>query len=337
MNKKNILMISPRFFGYEIDIKEELERLNAKVYYFDDRPTNTFFMKVCIRLNLKALIKKEINDYYNNIIEKLQNETLDYLFLVNPETVPSYFIDIVKENNPSIKIYTYFWDSINNRKKALTYLNISDKFFTFDSNDKTVDTRITFLPLFYSDKYKQIADSKTNISYDICFIGTVHSNRYNIVKSIEKIASDNNLLIYSYFYSPSKILFLFQKLFFRSFRHIKLNDISFKSLSKNQVIELISSSKVIIDIEHISQNGLTMRTIEMLGANKKILTTNKNIVNYDFYNSNNCFVFDRNNIKIDQSFFKNDFNEIDEKVYDKYSLSSWIEFIFTEKKDKDNI
>ena len=53
LKDKKILLFIPNFFGYELDIKNELESLGAKVFYFDARPKNDFITKVFIRLNLK--------------------------------------------------------------------------------------------------------------------------------------------------------------------------------------------------------------------------------------------------------------------------------------------
>lgn len=46
-----------------------------------------------------------------------------------------------------------------------------------------------------------------------------------------------------------------------------------------------------------------MRTFESL-VPEKLITTNKEIKKYPFYNSNNIFVIDRNNIQLDENFFK---------------------------------
>ncbi len=99
-------------------------------------------------------------------------------------------------------------------------------------------------------------------------------------------------------------------------------------MSKKQTVELVSKSKVIIDIEHLKQKGLTMRTLEMLGSNKKIITTNKEVLNYDFFDENNICVIDRNNPIINKSFFESDFRIIDEEIYNKYSINKWVETIF---------
>ncbi|CAM4017558.1 hypothetical protein [Arcobacter cloacae] len=331
---KTVLLLAPKFFGYEIEIKKELENLGAKVIYFDERPKNDFFTKVFIRLNLKSFIFKKIEEYYKNILESIKKENIDYLFLVNVETVPLKFIEKTILINPKLKVLTYFWDSVKNRKKSLEYLSYSNKFFSFDLKDAEANMRIEFLPLFYIDDYKNINNIENELIYDISFIGTVHSDRYKIIKQIEKQINNNNgLKTYFYFYSPSKILFFFQKLFKKDFKYIEWSDVSFKSLSKLDVIDVIEKSKCIIDIQHPLQTGLTMRTIEMLGAKKKILTTNSEIKKYDFYNSNNIFLLDRNNVKIDIEFFEKKYKDLNDDIYKKYSINQWLKTIFRDENE----
>ena len=334
LSGKTVLLLAPKFFGYELEIKKELENLGAKVIYFDERPKNDFFTKVFIRLNLKSFISKKIDDYYKNIIQEIKDESIDYLFLVDVETVPLKFIEKTILMNPKLKVLTYFWDSVKNRKKSLEYLAYSNKFFSFDLKDAEADIRIEFLPLFYIDDYKNIANIENELVYDISFIGTVHSDRYKIIKKIEEQVKELNLKTYFYFYSPSKILFFFQKLFKKDFKYIKWKDVSFKSLSKSDVIDIIKQSKTIIDIQHPFQTGLTMRTIEMFGAKKKLFTTNKDIENYDFYNRSNIFIINRNEPKLDFDFFKKDYEEIDKTIYEKYSLNSWLKIIFKDNKEE---
>ena len=212
LSGKTVLLLAPKFFGYELEIKKELENLGARVIYFDERPKNDFFTKVFIRVNLKSFISKRIDDYYKNIIQEIKDESIDFLFLIAPETVSIETIKQIKSIHKNIKIISYFWDSIKNKKTALNYLDISDKYFSFDSNDIKIDKKIQFLPLFYIKDYENISKIREDILYDICFIGTVHSDRYKIIKKIEEQAKELDLKTYFYFYSPSKILFFFQKI-----------------------------------------------------------------------------------------------------------------------------
>ena len=93
----------------------------------------------------------------------------------------------------------------------------------------------------------------------------------------------------------------------------------FKSL-----YEIYSKSRCVVDVEDPGQHGLTMRSIEVVGLKRKLITTNKDIVNYDFYNTNNIFVLDRNNPVVDETFIDMPYKELDPEIYDKYSLKRWI-------------
>jgi len=323
LDEKSILLLAPKFFGYELEIKKELESFGAIVYLYDERPKNDFFTKVFLRLNLKSLIQNKIDVYYENIINSTKDKKIDYLFLVNAETIDRVKILRLKELHPDIKVYTYMWDSIKNKKKFSQYIEVSDKFFTFDPSDVKINNKIDFLPLFYIEDYKNL-DNTTTDEYDISFIGTIHSNRYQIVKLIQT----EGLKVFYFFYSPSKILFTLQRFLNKDFRSVNPNDISFESLNKRQILEKISTSKAVIDIEHPDQKGLTMRTMEMIGAKKKLITTNSNIKEYDFYNTVNICIIDRENPKIPKSFFESKYEELPQNIYYKYSLSNWIKQIF---------
>lgn len=323
LSGKKILMLSPNFFGYENEIKKDIENKGATVLWYDERPKNDFFTKVFIRLNLKVLIKKKIYEYYNNIIEQTKNTKLDYLFLVAPETINEELITKIKSLHPNLEIYIYMWDSVKNKKNGFALLSIADKFFTFDPSDIKINQKIQFLPLFYIDDYKNLSINTTNKKYDISFVGTVHSDRYPIVKRLEE-----DFKVFHYFYSPSKLLFKLQRLLKSSFKNIDPSDIHFESFNKDDLLKLINESKAVIDIEHPDQKGLTMRTIEMLGARKKFITTNSNIREYDFFNEANILVIDRKNPVIAKSFLELPYVDLDNSIYEKYSLSNWTKHIF---------
>ena len=48
-------------------------------------------------------------------------------------------------------------------------------------------------------------------------------------------------------------------------------------------------SRSIIEIEDIDQNGLTLRSLESIFFGKKLITDNRDIVNYDFYKKENIY------------------------------------------------
>ena len=44
---------------------------------------------------------------------------------------------------------------------------------------------------------------------------------------------------------------------------------------------------------------------------------------YDFYNESNILIFD-DNVDVNSAFFTNDYQDIPEEIYEKYSLRSWL-------------
>ncbi|MGL5570611.1 hypothetical protein [Cetobacterium sp.] len=328
INKK-ILFFAPRFFNYEIEIKKKLEQLGAQVDFYDERMNPSNLDKVIIRLKKKLLAKKIVN-YYYNIINESKNKEYDYVFFLSPETITKELLQELKRNQKNAKYIIYMYDSIKNKKNAREILDEFDSHFSFDKNDCEIDSRFKFRPLFYLDEYSKFTEKTCDKKYDISFIGTVHSDRYGVIKSIKEQAILNGLNVNFFMYFPSKVMYLIKKMFDKSYKNTEIKDFSFASISKEKVLDIISNSKIILDIQHPKQVGLTMRTIEMLGMKKKLITTNKNIKEYDFYNSDNIKIIDRNNPILDLDFIRNDYVEINADIYKKYSIGSWLEEIFSE-------
>lgn len=326
INKK-ILFFAPKFFNYEVEIKKKLEQLGAQVDFYDERMNPSNLDKVIIRLK-KDLLKIRINKYYSEIIEKSKKNNYDYILFISPETITKELLEKFRESQKNCKFILYMWDSIKNKKNVQEIIECFDSHFSFDKSDCLVDSRFRFRPLFYLDEYSKLTQNKKDLKNDILFIGTVHSDRYSIIKYIKNSALENNLRGTFFMYFPSKVVYFIKKLFDKSYKNTDINDFKFIPISKNEVLNMISSSKVIVDIQHPKQVGLTMRTIEMLGMKKKLITTNKDILNYDFYNSNNIKVIDRDNPILDSEFIKSDYLEIDKKIYEKYSIGKWLEEIF---------
>lgn len=322
---KRILLISIKFFNYENLIKEQLEIMGAKVDLYDERPSNSFFSKAIIRVK-KEVYARKINNYFQNVIKQIRNNSYDYFLLIKGEATPKFFLDFLRKNNPSMKFIFYTYDSFKNNSNGLQILDYFDRKFTFDSND-AINYKIEFRPLFFANDYRSIKEGKSFFNYDVAFIGTAHSDRYTISEKAKCWCESNGLRMFTFYFSPSKLLFKFKKLTDSNFRGFDVNKISFKSLSHKEVIYIYRTSKVILDINHPGQNGLTMRTFETLGAGRKLITTNPNIKDYPFYDPQNVYVIERGYITFDDLFFKSNFKPISEELLNAMSLEGWIKEI----------
>lgn len=205
-------------------------------------------------------------------------------------------------------------------------LHLYDRKFTFDPEDaKNFD--INFRPLYYIDEYASIDQNKSR-KYDLLFLGTAHSDRYVISSKIKEYLEENGKTSFCYYFMHSKWVYHFKKRFDKTFQHFELSKLSFKSLSLKEMTDLYEVSNVVLDINHPNQKGLTMRTFEAIGAKRKLITTNKEIQKFGFYNPNNIFVINRQDIEIDLHFFDKPYEDIDENIYQKLSISGWIYNLF---------
>ena len=329
LNNKEILYIGPEFFGYEVEIQKTLKELGATVDFYDDRPKNDFITKVLIRINLKRFIKNQINKYYEDIYTNIKQKEYDFIFVVAPETLDYEKLTKIKNIQTNSFCILYMWDSFKN-KNSFNIISLFDKVITFDNNDAG-KYDLEFLALFYIKEYENIREQK-EYKYDICFIATAHSDRYKIAKSLEKDLKDLNKLMFLFIYLPSKIMYWVRKLFIGNYKYGNINDFSFISLSQKEIINKVVESKVVLDINHPLQYGLTSRSVEAFGANRKLITTNKNIKDYDFYNENNIFIIDREYPKVPVEFFDNSYEKPSNEMYEYYSLKSWLVNIFKDCK-----
>jgi hypothetical protein len=321
LKNRRVLIICQKFFGYEKRIEKRLQELSLRAVWLDIRPKNSFFLKAILRY-AAFLYKYSINRYY----EKSIKDTFDILFIIDPDCLYSNNIEFLKKKIKTEKTLLYMWDSFENRKRAKRIINLFDKIFTFDHKDAK-KYNLIFRPLFFSFDDKKIA-VESNKKIDISFIGTGHSDRLRIIKAIENQCKKNGISYFFYIYLQSPIVFYFYKLFKTAYRGVKKSEINYVPLDYNNFIKVMEESTVIVDLEHPGQRGLTIRTLESLGKSKKMITTNQNIKEYDFYNHANICIIDRNNPIIDPNFFNNEYKKLPEPIYYKYSLDSWLEDIF---------
>lgn len=323
---KRILFFSAHLFGYQNDIRLAMESVGAIVDYYDERPANNFLVKGVIRIN-RNLLAGYINHYYNKIIKETLQKEYDYVFFIKGESISASNVRRLKQFHPEANFIIYHWDSIANNSNAQNLLPYFDRVFSFDKID-CERLGLHFLPLFYTPDYANIPYYDKEIKYDMLFVGTTHSDRYKLVKRIEEQIIKMGGLCLIWFYFPSKILYYKMKIQNSYLRQIPVHTFHFKPMSKELLLQLYAGSRIIIDVQHPKQTGLTMRCIETLGAKRKLITTNYYITEYDFYNPDNILVVDRNLPYVPEKFLNEPYRDTPKEIYESYSIKNWLSSIF---------
>lgn len=321
-----LLLIMPRFFNYPELIIEELNGMGYDVDFFDDRPSTNAWVKAAIRIN-KSLIGAYIQKYFEEMMKTVRGKVYDVVFLISGQSLSfsEEMIKEIKDCQPKAKFILYQWDSQTNFPYIKKIQKFFDKCYSFDRRDIQETPDLKFLPLFYSRIYEKIGSrNKRDIKYDFCFVGTAHPKKYKFIKMMSEqlIRAYPNQFIYYYF--PSRLVFFYRKIMNSELRHAKYSEFHFDSLSGKRMVDIYSESKCVLDSAQAGQLGLTIRVLEALGAQKKLITTNEDVVNYDFYREENIYVYNGKSFDFNSPFFKKPYKKIDKSIYEKYSLRNWL-------------
>lgn len=321
IKQKEILFFAPSFFGYEQKIKKKMEEMGARVEFYDERSVSTAFNRALLKVCPNIFLSKSIK-YYHCILKRCKRE-YDYILFIKADMVPIVVLKEIRERYKNAKLFLYLYDSIKNIPGILDKLKYFDFAYSFDKNDCMKYSMLEFRPLFFADEFRNSIE-KDFYKYDISFYGTIHSDRYKIIEKIIKICKDCSYEFYWFGYLQSKFIYYLYKLIKKEYKNTKVSTFHYEKMNSKDITRIVEDSKIILDIQHPLQSGLTMRTIEMIGMKKKIITTNKEILDYDFYCPENIYIIDRNNIVIDNAFLTMPYRTIDENIYEKYSLDRWV-------------
>ena len=97
-----------------------------------------------------------------------------------------------------------------------------------------------------------------------------------------------------------------------------------KLIPYRQIIEAVKDSQILIDLYADPTAGLSLRAMEALFYNKKLLTNRAIMKKEDFYDSRNIYILGEEKRTI-KEFLTEPYTPPDPAVKDRYLLSSWLE------------
>jgi hypothetical protein len=173
-----------------------------------------------------------------------------------------------------------------------------------------------------------VVDKDSNVNYDFSYIGTIKLGKYEYIKKIINQLETKYPNSYVYFYIQSPLVLMYYKLRFKEFKRAKFSEFKYKKLNYDETLRIYANSRFVVDCQMKNQKGLTMRTFEVLALKSKLVTSNDDIVKYDFFNENNIYVT-QGTFDFNDKFFVNNFIENDDFMKN-YSLKSFINCLLSE-------
>jgi len=329
MQNKKVLMFGPSYFGYTECIVSQLQAMGAQVDLYNDRPNNGALCKTLVRYQVKLYYPKVVA-HYTKAAEENKDKDYDYIFVIKSECVDANIMKMLREHFPRAKCILYMWDGLRNIPKGTERLCLYDRVLTFDHEDAE-KYGLILRPLFFRKEYAKTSAEPEHYDYDVSFIGTAHSIRPKMVKAVEDICKKEGRTCFKYLFLTHPLVYWYNKLFNKDYRKVRKSDIHFTSISADQVRAVYDTTRCILDVEHVSQRGLTIRTIEMIGMGKKLITTNTGIQKYDFYNPKNILILDRENPQIPAEFWESAYEPVPQEIINRYSLESFVRELFEVK------
>jgi hypothetical protein len=320
----HITIISHDNWGYNHNIVSALEKRGHIVNHIDFHTFQykypnipyriyNFFRKTFFNKNIKKIhFGNEINRRLKEL-GQIQDAILTIKGdLIDPESI----LEFKKYTKKSI---AFFNDNIHRCPKIASILPNFDLVFSFEKED-CEKYNLNFITNYIYNESG--INPSLNFKYDVFNI----SSKDNRFKTITKIADELQAKGIT-----SKIIIFDKK---NKNKNINL-DFTSKYVQIEEVNEYIKHSKLLLDIHRREQNGLTFRVFESIGLQKKLITTNPTIVNYEFYNPTNILVINDLNINfdLDLDFFKLPYEPIPHDIYKNYTLDSWINTIFALKNE----
>lgn len=264
--KKNILLIAPVFYHYHTSIVSCLQNLGFNVIFYPELPTG-YYSKVVKNVSPSSY-NRLIDKYFLQLTESVESVNIDFVFVIRGEKMPEWFLSDMRTENPTAAFVMYQWDSLRNNNYEHLVKHF-DRVFTFDPLD-AASLNIGYLPLFYI-KTNESVDVVKDIDY--LFVGSLHSNRLELLTHFKKTLPKNENAHFHVYVSFSSYI----KILLRG-RFIPFSDVSFRTLPFHRVSKLVARAKNIVDLCSPNQTGVTVRSFEALSSGCRLITNNRNAV-----------------------------------------------------------
>ena len=301
INKKNILIITPhKGFFYEAPRGEGYKVYNP---YLEHNQIERVLREICFRI---PLLPHKI--WFN---KRLCKESPKYILISDPLITREY-LEWLHIIFPKAQLNYIYGNMVGRAKHLLpdqipTYYRV----WTYDEYDsQKYGLRLNKV----SSYFKNYVKPKEKTEYDVLYVGA-DKGRGEYLLELE---------------SKMKAIGLRTKFIIVAERRLdKKKSYYQKRLKYTEIIDLIVKSKSILNVALENQMGVTVRDMESMFFDVKLLTTNKNIINTDVYHPNNVFIIDGFNLDGLQEFMALPHIRISDEIKNRHSFDQYIENVIT--------
>lgn len=335
MRKLKIVLAMPSHSNFAQPIEKNLKHHDFDVTYINCAPECLKHIKLPVSdyfyhlyrkvfhadLSYKAQAKQNIKQNWisNNIRQQLQNQDFDYALVIRPDLFFCPNLVQIKQQT-QYNFVGYQWNGLNRFPDTMHKIHHFDRFFAFDhqdlSNEQFNDYQLLGCTNFYFDMYQpEPAPHEGIVAY---FVGLHFDDRSTPLDRCAQALAQHGI----------------QLDFNIKCRHgdehaksqYQSQDIQFieKNINFDENIQHINHADILVDVVNPVHLGLSFRTFEALYYEKKLITNNAAVQDYDFYHPNNMLIWDGEDLSMLEDFLSLPYHPIDDSIRNKYSFGNWI-------------
>lgn len=311
-----ICLISFDYWDYDKHIVEALKQKGIDASHIDisnfryeykgiiDRVSN-FFRKTFTKSNIKRIKSQE---YVMEHLKKLGKQ--DHILCIRPDSLDLSTHQFVKKQTDHYIAYIY--DSCKRFPIDHLLNGIFDDIYSFDLDD-VEQYHFKHLSNYI---YQEKQDLKKSFKQDV-FIVMTADDRSPVLNTIASKLEALNIWFNFILVGKHEPKNLHSGITYQR-----------EEIRPDTLKTYLDDSRIFLDLIRPGHNGLSFRVFESLAYQRKLITTNKTVVQYDFYNPNNILVIDENNINLDSEFFNTPYAPLPENIYYKYTIDNWVNTVF---------
>jgi len=266
------------------------------------RPINFFFKvirKICIKCNFPLTL------WFGGWKDKLNDGQTVILFSTKfPQP-----IRYIRTRNFNIRTILWYWNPVAKSIDPNIFGDLECEKWSFDKEDCN-KFKLKNNTTFYLNN---IALPRKKTVYDSVFVG-VDKNRKRGLISLKETMETAGLQPYFYIVDD-----------FAAKRGYRGDN---RPISYNSYLNLVAQSKSILDFIQDGQSGLTLRVMESIFFEKKLITNNREIINAEFYKSNNIFILEIDPLDKLVDFINTPYSPVDRNLVERYDFNHWISRFF---------
>lgn len=193
--------------------------------------------------------------------------------LVNDTLVTRHYLKWLRAHFPTAQINFIYNNMVGNARHLKPDQIPNDvRVWTYDEYDsQKYGIRLKETSPYFPDYVKTSEEKK----YDLFFVGRDKGRGEKLLK-FEKWLNAHGVTTYF--------------IITRDGRFKKTKPYYKKEISYDENVRIVAQSRAVLNVTMKNQRGITLRDLECLFNRVKLITTNKYIVNADFYNPNNIFI-----------------------------------------------